>query len=94
MKADFVVVGVPLSAAPFEEGQMHEGGIDPVTVIVNSCTAADVEMVVVDGAVVVENGELVTMDEEEVVRNAREAIKGIRARSGVKARPTEGWNMR
>lgn len=94
MKADFVVVGVPLSAAPFEEGQMHEGGIDPVTVVVNSCTAADVEMVVVDGAVVVEKGELVTMDEEEVVRNAREAIKGIRARSGVKARPREGWNMR
>lgn len=65
-----------------------------MTVVVNSCTAADVEMVVVDGAVVVEKGELVTMDEEEVVRNAREAIKGIRARSGVKARPREGWNMR
>lgn len=90
-KADFVVVGIPLGATPFEENQVTEGGIDPVTCVVHSCTAADVKMVVIDGTVVVEDGRLLTMDEEEIVRNARTAIKGIRERSGVKARPRSGW---
>lgn len=93
-KADFVVVGVPLSAAPFEEGQVEEGGIDPVSVVVHSCTAADVEMVVVDGVIVVEGGKLLTVDEDEVVREARKAIRGIRERAGVKARPREGWKLK
>lgn len=93
-KADFVVVGVPLSAAPFEEEQVAEGGIDPVTVVAHSCTAGDVEMVVVDGVLVVEGGRLVTMDEDEIVRNARKAIKGIRERSNVRAKQREGWVIR
>lgn len=93
-KADFVVVGVPLSATPFEEAQIVEGGIDPVAVVVHSCTAADVEAVVVDGKLVVEKGQLVTMDEDEIIHNARTAIRGIRDRSGVKARPLAGWVIR
>lgn len=93
-KADFAVLGVPISAAPFEEAQIVEGGIDPVAVVVHSCTAADVEVVVVDGKVVVEKGKLVTMDEDEITRNARAAIRGIRDRSGVKARPLAGWVIR
>lgn len=93
-KADFVVVGVPLGAAPFEEAQVVEGGIDPVTAVVHSCTAADVETVVVDGMLVVEHGQLVHMDEDEIVHNARTAIRGIRERSGVKARPMAGWVIR
>lgn len=92
-KADFTVVGVPLSAAPFEEGQVEEGGIDPVSVAVHSCTATNVEMVVVDGVVVVEGGKLLTMEEEEVVKQARKAIRGIRERAGVKARPRAGWTL-
>ncbi|KKY34446.1 putative 5-methylthioadenosine s-adenosylhomocysteine deaminase n1 [Diaporthe ampelina] len=93
-KADFAVLDVPLSAAPFEEAQIIEGGIDPVTVVVHSCTAADVEAVVVDGRMVVEKGKLLTMDEDEIIRNARAAIRGIRDRSGVKARPLAGWVIR
>ncbi|KUI64771.1 hypothetical protein VM1G_00087 [Cytospora mali] len=93
-KADLVVIGVPLSAAPFEEAQVAQGGIDPVTVVVHSCTARDVEMVVVDGVVVVEDGSLVTMDEDEIARNARKAISGIRERPGVRAKPREGWMIR
>lgn len=93
-KADFVVVGVPLSAVPFEEVQIVQGGIDPVTVVVHSCTAADVEAVVVDGKIVVDKGQLVNMDEDQVIRNARTAIRGIRDRSGVKARPLTGWVIR
>lgn len=93
-KADFVVVGVPFSAAPFEEAQIVEGGIDPVTVVVHSCTAADVESVIVDGKLVVEKGKLVNMEEDEIKRNATTAIRGIRDRSGVKARPLAGWVIR
>lgn len=93
-KADLVVVGVPLCAVPFEEAQIIEGGIDPVAVVVHSCTAADVEAVVVDGKLVVEKGQLVSMDEDEIIRDARTAIRGIRDRSGVKARPLAGWVIR
>ncbi|KAG6364754.1 hypothetical protein INS49_006358 [Diaporthe citri] len=93
-KADFVVVGVPISAAPFEEAQIVEGGIGPVTVVVHSCTAADVESVIVGGKLVVEKGQLVNMDEDEIKRNATTAIRGIRDRSGVKARPLAGWVIR
>lgn len=93
-KADLVVVGVPLGAAPFEEAQVVGGGVDPVTVVVHSCTAADVDMVVVDGRIVVEGKRLLTMDEDAVVSNARTAVRGIRTRSGVRARPMNGWAVR
>lgn len=93
-KADFVVVRVPLSGAPFEERQILDGGIDPVSVVVHSCTAADVDMVVVDGSLVVEKGRLVTMDEEETISRARDAIQGIRHRAGVKAQGRKGWVVR
>lgn len=93
-KADLVVVRVPLlGAAPFEEAQVQEGGVDPVTVVVHSCTASDVEMVVVDGVVVVEGARLLTMEEGVVVREARRAVRGIRERAGVRARPREGWTV-
>lgn len=90
-KADFAVVNIPLSAAPFEEAQVAEGGIDPVSVIVHSCTAADVDLVVVDGEHVVEKRELLTMNEAQVVNEARQAIRGIRHRASVRARPRHGW---
>lgn len=54
-KADFVALGVGgLHCAPFDPAQLLEGGLDPVTTVVYSCTGADVEMVVVDGKVLVE----------------------------------------
>jgi cytosine/adenosine deaminase-related metal-dependent hydrolase len=91
-KADFVVVNPKgLHAAPFEEGQILEGGVDPMTTVVYSCTGADVEMVVVDGNVLVSDGRLVTMNEEKVIEAARKSIKGIRERSGVKAVNRKGW---
>lgn len=94
-KADLVVVAVPLlgGAAPYEAAQVREGGLDPVTVVVHSCTAADVEVVVVDGVVVVEGGRVLTMEQGTVVREARRAVRGIRERAGVRARPREGWTV-
>lgn len=53
-KADFVVVDpytIGAGAAPYDWEQCGSGGVDPVTVVVHSCTGSDVDMVVVDGKV-------------------------------------------
>lgn len=85
-KADFVVIDPSgLHCAPFDSEQVLNGGIDPVTVVVFSCTGADVEKVVVDGELLVDRGELVTCDEKQVKQFAREAIGKIRRRAGVSA---------
>ena len=92
-KADFVVVNPnELCSAPFDERQILDGGVDPMTTVVYSCTGADVEMVVVDGEVLVSGGSLTKMDEGEVIAAARKSIKGIRERSGIKAHNRKGWN--
>ncbi len=91
-KADFVVVNPGgLYAAPFDEEQVLEGGLDPMTAVVYSCTGADVEMVVIDGEVLVSGGKLVKLDENEIIDAAKKSIKGIRERSGIKAVNRKGW---
>lgn len=84
-KADFVIVNPGLQSAPWDSRDSLLG-IDPVTVLVHSCTGADVETVVVDGQTLVEGGKLVLVDEQDVVRRAKAAITGIRTRSKVGAR--------
>ncbi|KAH8666971.1 5-methylthioadenosine/S-adenosylhomocysteine deaminase [Xylariales sp. PMI_506] len=85
-KADFAVVSPSaLSATPFDPEQLADGGIDPVTTVVFSCTGADVEMVVVDGAILVEDKCLKVLDEEDLKHDARTAIRGIRDRSRIKS---------
>lgn len=91
-KADLVVVDPGgLHAAPFDATQILEGGIDPVTVVVYSCTGSDVDMVVIDGKVLVEGGILTTIDEEDVKRRAREVIGRIRTSSNVRAKASSTW---
>jgi cytosine/adenosine deaminase-related metal-dependent hydrolase len=90
-KADFVVVNPGLGAAPWDEGHVEEGGINPMTVVVYSCSGRDVEMVVVDGEVLLEGGKLVTVDEQAIVEDAKKSIRGIRERSGIKAASRKGW---
>ena len=85
-KADIVIVAPKgVGSAPWDHTQVLEGGIDPVTTLVN-CPSNSVDLVMVDGKVVLSEGELVDIMEDEVVANAKIAIKGIRERSGIKAR--------
>jgi cytosine/adenosine deaminase-related metal-dependent hydrolase len=89
-KADFVVINpTGLHCAPWDSDQVGEG-MDPVSVMVHSCTGRDVEMVVVDGVVLVQGGKLVGVDEGEVIEAARKSVRGIRERSGVRVKD-RGW---
>lgn len=84
-KADFVIVTPGLQSVPWVS-EDSLGGMDPVTVIVHSCTGSDVETVVVDGQTLVEGGKLVLVNEQDVVKRAKTAIAGIRTRSKLGAR--------
>jgi cytosine/adenosine deaminase-related metal-dependent hydrolase len=86
-KADFAMIDPShLSAAPWDPSQVVSGGCDPVTIVVHSCTSADVEMVVIDGKILVQNGELVESNEHALMQEARIVAQGLRKRSGVSAR--------
>jgi cytosine/adenosine deaminase-related metal-dependent hydrolase len=90
--ADFVVLGTGgLHCAPFDAEQILEGGLDPVTAVVFSCTGADVDKVVVDGRVLVEGGKLVACDEARIKRDAREAVRRVRTKAGVRANGTRKY---
>ena len=87
-KADFVVVnpyGLDAGATPFDSSLVLNGGMNPVTALVHSCTGRDVEMVVVDGKVLISRGKLLNVDEGQLVQQARAASQGIRQRSGIMA---------
>lgn len=87
-KADFIVVDPgALGTVPYDVKQVGKGGMHPSTVVVHSCSGRDVEMVVVDGRVLVQEGVLLTLDETTVKNEAQEAISRIREKSGVAAQP-------
>lgn len=80
--ADLVFISTDgLQCAPFSEAGMDGGGLDPATVVVHSCTGNDVEMVVVDGDILVNRGELVKHDEISIIADAKDAAKGIKERA-------------
>ncbi|ETS85866.1 hypothetical protein PFICI_03891 [Pestalotiopsis fici W106-1] len=93
-KADFVVLNHDgLHAAPYSPSESAKGGMPPSTLVVHSLSGRDVDIVVIDGEVVVRAGQLVTMDEEKVKRDARTAIAGMRARANVNAQKmARGWH--
>jgi len=85
--ADFVVLNVSRShCGPFDPEQITDGGMDPVTTVVYSCTGADIDLVVVDGRVLVRKGQLTQCDEGEILTSARGAMRDIRGRSGIRAK--------
>lgn len=91
-KADFAIIDPSgLHCAPFDAEQIHQGGLDPLTVVVFSCSGADISMVVVDGRILVEDHKLVHCDEEAIKAQARQTIARVREKSGVKSRLTRNY---
>src|SRR5215469_4283318 len=83
-KADLVVVDLNrLHTAP---------SINPVSTLVYAATGGDVDMVVVDGQVVMEQGNLLTMDEDEVIEQAHQHAVQLYQRAGIEIRPK--WQVR
>ncbi|EPS45598.1 hypothetical protein H072_414 [Dactylellina haptotyla CBS 200.50] len=75
-KADFVVIDLR---------QLHlTPSFDPISTIVYTATGRDVEMVVVNGKILVQHGKLITMNEEEIMRKAGKQAREIVARAGLK----------
>lgn len=83
-KADLVVLDPSsLQCCPFDADQVFSGGVDPLTTIVYSCTAANVKTVLVDGQVVVDDGRLIVADEHQIKDAARKVIRRIREKSSI-----------
>lgn len=86
-KADFVVVDpTGLHCAPFDSSQILEGGVDPITTVVFSCSGADVDKVIVDGEVLVDGGRLVRHDEHQIRDESQRTIRRIRNKTEVRTR--------
>ncbi|KAI1844893.1 hypothetical protein JX266_008909 [Neoarthrinium moseri] len=89
-KADLVVLDVSGAwAAPWDQDSRN--GMDPVSLVVGSCTGKNVTHVMVDGSLLVEDSRLMCADEADIAMAARAAVKGIQQRSGVKTVPKAGW---
>jgi len=84
-KADFVVIDPSgLHCVPFDPQQVLEGGIDPITAVVFSCSGADVDKVVVDGELLVDGRRLVKYDEKQIREEAQLTIRRIRNKSEIR----------
>src|SRR5215469_10196792 len=83
-KADLVVIDLNhLHTVP---------SMNPISTLVYAATGGNVDMVVVDGQVVVEQGNLLTMDEDEVIEQAHQHAGPLYRRAGVEIRPK--WPVR
>ena len=83
-KAYFVVMNVDrLHCAPFDPTELSLGGVDPVTIVVYSCTGQDVERVVVDGQLLVKDHKLLRQDEAAILKDARAVSRRLRECTGV-----------
>ena len=83
-KADLVVIDLKrLHTTP---------SFNPVSTLVYAATGGEVDMVVVDGQVVVEQGNLLTIDEDEVLGQAHQHAEALHRRAGVEIAPR--WPVR
>ncbi|KAJ5895003.1 hypothetical protein N7495_006694 [Penicillium taxi] len=103
-KADLVLLDPyrrgNLAAAPWS--CEHSGqGVSPATAVVHACTGRDVDMTVVNGEILVEQGRLVhggSVKEVEIVQFAQRAVKDLLSRCNdgredvVGAKLQSGWN--
>jgi cytosine/adenosine deaminase-related metal-dependent hydrolase len=91
-KADLIVMNVDrLHCAPFDPEQLTQGGVDPVTTVVYSCTGQDVEIVAVDGQILVRDHELVHQDQATILKEARAVGKRLRECTGFNAKSNRNY---
>ncbi|KAE8391488.1 hypothetical protein BDV23DRAFT_171651 [Aspergillus alliaceus] len=82
-KADFVAI---------DTRRIHlQPWFSPVSAVVYTATGRDVDIVVVDGKMLVCGGELLTMDEQEIVRDAQRRSQEVVARAGLAERVAARW---
>lgn len=82
-KADFVAIDMrAVHLQPWR---------NPVSAVVYAATGRDVEMVVVDGRVLVDGGKLLDVDEEAIWKEAEVRSKEIVARAGLKEEVGARW---
>src|SRR6266700_2626345 len=83
-KADLVVI---------DFNRLHTTpSMNPVSTLVYAATGGNVDMVVVDGQVVVEQGNLLTMDEDEIIEQAHQHAVQLYQRAGIDIKPK--WPLR
>lgn len=66
---------------------------NPVSAVVYAVTGRDVDLVVVDGRMVVERGRLLSMDEGEVVAEARLRSQQVLERAGLVEKVKSRWPL-
>jgi cytosine/adenosine deaminase-related metal-dependent hydrolase len=59
--------------------------------VVYTATGRDVDVVVVDGKVLVQNGELLTMNEKEIVEEAKKRSREVVERAGLSSKMKGRW---
>ncbi len=78
-KADLVVIDL---------NRLHTTpSMNPASTLVYAAAGGEVDMVVVDGQTVVEQGQLLTMDEDEVMEQARHHASALYQRAGIEIAP-------
>src|SRR5437588_4174085 len=78
-KADFVVIDL---------NRLHTTpSMNPVSTLVYAATGGEVDIVVVDGQIIVKQGQLLTMDEDEVMDQARQHANAPYKRAGIEIVP-------
>jgi len=82
-KADFVAIDV--------RGTHSQPWFNPASAVVYTATGRDVELVVVDGKVLVQGGELLTMDEQEIVLEAKRRSQEVVERAGLSSKMQGRW---
>ncbi|KAL3481411.1 hypothetical protein BJX99DRAFT_218969 [Aspergillus californicus] len=84
-KADFVAIDA--------RGIHMQPWFNPVSAVVYTATGRDVDVVVVDGRMVVRGGELLSMDEAEIVREAKRRSREVVERAGLGGKVQPRWRI-
>lgn len=82
-KADFVAIDV--------RGIHNQPWHYAASAIVYTTTGRDVDLVVVDGKVLVRNGDLLTMDENDIVEQAKQRSQEVVNRAGLTSKMAGRW---